>query len=41
MQNWGFPRKLAEGHPEDNLRGKLSIQGRTVDNIYTAIYARS
>ena len=38
MSNWGFPRKLAEGYPEDRIRGKLSVNGNTYDNIYTAIY---
>jgi hypothetical protein len=39
MGSWGFPRKLVEGYPEDELRGKLSIRGGTMNNIYTAIYA--
>jgi SAM-dependent methyltransferase len=38
MQTWGFPRRLAEGYPEDRLRGKLAIDGESYDNIYTAIY---
>jgi hypothetical protein len=41
MRNWGFPRRLAEGHPEDDLRGKLMVDGKRYDNIYTAIYARA
>ncbi len=41
MRRWGFPVKLAEGYPEDGLRGKLVIDGATLDNIYTAIYTRS
>jgi len=41
MRNWGFPKRLAEGHPEDFLRGKLAIDGKSHDNIYTAIYTRS
>ena len=41
MRNWGFSKLLAEGYPEDDLRGKLVIDGRTHDNIYTAIYTRS
>jgi hypothetical protein len=38
MRDWGFPERLAEGYPEDDLRGKLIIDGRSHDNIYTAIY---
>ena len=38
MSKWGFPRRLAQGYPEDRIRGKLSIEGRQYDNIYTAIY---
>jgi hypothetical protein len=41
MRNWGFPKRLAEGYPEDELRGKLAIDGKNHDNIYTAIYARA
>jgi SAM-dependent methyltransferase len=41
MRTWGFPKRLAEGYPEDDLRGKLKIDGRTFDNIYTAIYTRA
>jgi hypothetical protein len=40
MRNWGFPRRLAEGYPEDRLRGKLAVDGVSYDNIYTAIYTR-
>jgi SAM-dependent methyltransferase len=40
LTRWGLPKKLAEGHPEDTLRGKLDILGRNYDNIYTAIYSR-
>ena len=36
----GLTRKVAEGHPEDAIRGKLTIDGRTYNNIYTAIYSR-
>jgi hypothetical protein len=32
--------KVAEGHPEDALRGRLLIDNEWMDNIYTAIYAR-
>jgi SAM-dependent methyltransferase len=39
MFKWGLPRKLVEGAPEDELRGKLMIGGRVHDNIHTAIYA--
>lgn len=38
MRNWGFPKRAAQGHPEDALRGKLTVDGRRYDNIYTAIY---
>lgn len=41
MRDWGFPIRLADGYPEDNLRGKLLIDGRSYDNIYTAIYTRA
>ena len=40
MRAWGFPKKLADGFPEDNLRGKLTLGGQPTDNIYTAIYMR-
>jgi hypothetical protein len=40
LTKWGLPTKIAEGHPEDALRGKLDILGRSYDNIYTAIYSR-
>ncbi len=40
MAAFGFPRKVADGFPEDDLRGKLTIRNRTFDNIYTAIYTR-
>jgi hypothetical protein len=38
MRHWGFCKRLAAGFPEDGLRGKLAIDGKTYDNIYTAIY---
>lgn len=41
LQSWGFPKKLVDGYPEDALRGKLSMHGQTLDNIYTAIYTRA
>ena len=41
MRNWGFPKRLREGYPEDDLRGKLTIDGKSHDNIYTAIYAHA
>jgi SAM-dependent methyltransferase len=41
MRNWGFATRFADGYPEDDLRGKLVIDGQTCDNIYTAIYTRS
>ncbi len=40
MRDWGFNAKLTEGHPEDALRGKLTIDEQILDNIYTAIYSR-
>jgi hypothetical protein len=40
-RNWGFARRLAEGHPEDDLRGKLMVDGKRYNNIYTAIYTRA
>jgi SAM-dependent methyltransferase len=40
INRWGLPHKVAEGHPEDYIRGKLTIDGYTYDNIYTAIYSR-
>jgi hypothetical protein len=41
MRNWGFSIRLAQDHPEDQLRGKLTIDGRSYDNIHTAIYTRA
>lgn len=41
MHRWGLAHKIAEGHPEDALRGKLRIKDRQYDNIYTAIYGRA
>jgi SAM-dependent methyltransferase len=41
MHRWGLSSKRAEGHPEDALRGKLTIGGQAYDNIYTAIYSRA
>lgn len=41
MANWGFPRRIADGYPEDNLRGKLTLDHEIVNNIYTAIYSRT
>ncbi len=38
MRRWGFSRRIAQGSPEDALRGKLLIDGKQLDNIYTAIY---
>jgi hypothetical protein len=40
IHRWGLAYKIADGHPEDAIRGKLTIDGRTYDNIYTAIYSR-
>lgn len=40
IHRWGLKHKVAEGHPEDTIRGKLTIDGRTYNNIYTAIYSR-
>jgi SAM-dependent methyltransferase len=40
IHRWGLRYKIANGHPEDAIRGKLSIDGRNYDNIYTAIYGR-
>jgi SAM-dependent methyltransferase len=40
MLSWGFRERLADGFPEDDIRGKLAIDGKRFDNIYTAIYAR-
>jgi SAM-dependent methyltransferase len=40
MRKWGLTMKLADGCPEDDLRGKLRIDSRVYDNIYTAIYSR-
>ena len=39
MGHWGFPHKVAEGYPEDELRGKLLLGQQMADNIYTALYA--
>jgi hypothetical protein len=39
MRQWGLT-KLAEGCPEDVLRGKSRAGRRTYDNIYSAIYCR-
>jgi SAM-dependent methyltransferase len=38
MRRWGLATKIADGFPEDDLRGKLRIASRTYNNIYTAIY---
>lgn len=38
MTNWGFPIKVTQGYPEDRIRGKLVIDGKIYDNIYTTIY---
>lgn len=40
MRRWGYTHKLTEGFPEDALRGKLLINRKLSDNIYTAIYTR-
>lgn len=40
MLRWGFARKVQEGHPEDSIRGRISIAGDLVANIYTAIYSK-
>jgi SAM-dependent methyltransferase len=40
MRRWGMPAKIADGFPEDALRGKLRIGPSVYDNIYTAIYTR-
>lgn len=40
LDGWGFPQKVADGFPEDELRGKLIVNRRQLDNIYTAIYTR-
>jgi hypothetical protein len=40
MQTWGYNHRLTEGFPEDALRGKLLIDQKQTDNIYTAIYTR-
>ena len=40
MGKWGLRHKLADGLPEDELRGKLLVGGQTYDNIYSAIYGR-
>jgi len=40
MHRWGFFYKLAEGNPEDDLRGKLIIDNQNYNNIYTAIYSK-
>lgn len=41
MRCWGFPDKVTEGYPEDELRGKLVFGHQKMDNIYTALYARA
>ena len=41
MGYWGFPHKVADGYPEDELRGKLFFGQEIADNIYTALYARA
>jgi SAM-dependent methyltransferase len=40
MRRWGFTHRVTEGFPEDVLRGKLLIDQKLTDNIYTAIYTR-
>ncbi len=40
IHRWGLVHKIAEGHPEDAIRGKLTIEGQPYNNIYTAIYGR-
>jgi SAM-dependent methyltransferase len=41
MRKWGLDTKIADGFPEDELRGKLRLNCRAHDNIYTAIHART
>jgi hypothetical protein len=38
MRRWGFSRRITQGFPEDALRGKLLIDDKELDNIYSAIY---
>lgn len=40
MDRWGFQTKVADGHPEDELRGKILLEDEWTDNIYSCIYAR-
>lgn len=40
MKRWGLTRKIAEGHPEDVVRGKLVVENKKYPNIYSAIYSR-
>lgn len=40
MSRWGLRARIADGFPEDALRGKLVVHGRSYDNIYTALYRR-
>jgi hypothetical protein len=40
FHRWGLTLKMADGHPEDALRGKLTIGNHAYDNIYTAVYCR-
>ena len=40
MRKWRLATKIAEGVPEDAIRGKLTIGSRIYDNIHTAIYGK-
>ncbi len=39
MRRWGLCR-IASGFPEDALRGRLRIDNRAHDNIYSALFSR-
>ena len=40
LAKWGLQHRIADGFPEDELRGKLHVGGCSYDNIYTALYRR-
>lgn len=40
MRGWGMTRRIASGNPEDIVRGRLTVDGLTYPNIYTAVYTR-
>lgn len=40
MKRWGLNKKISSGNPEDVVRGKLIVNNKVYNNIYTVIYTR-